>query len=150
MCPSPQVFCWRCWDVTAPSSLLHLLQEETEQPTVSYSFWQANPFGRVSPVFSSQTPQGLSSYSQIPTCNQLQSQTLQPWDSSSRLSGQHNQPPKAQALCSISGSMISSYIFHTVPASFSKWVKLLTAPISSSLPVQPQGPLCSHMILSLC
>lgn len=51
-------------DVTAPSSPLRLLQEETEQPTVSYSFWQApaNPFGRVSPASSPQTPQGLSSY----------------------------------------------------------------------------------------
>lgn len=60
--------------------------------------------------------------SQIPTCTWLQSQTLQPWDTSSRLSGQHNQPPKAQALHSISSSMTSCYIFHTIPASFSKRV----------------------------
>lgn len=60
--------------------------------------------------------------SQIPTCTQQQSQTLQPWDTSSRLSGQHNQPSKAQALHYISSSMISCYIFHTVPASFSKRV----------------------------
>ena len=64
MCSSPQVFCWQHWDVTAPSSPLHLLQEETEQPTVSYSFWQAptNPLGRVSPASSSHTPEGLSGY----------------------------------------------------------------------------------------
>lgn len=60
--------------------------------------------------------------SQIPTCAQLQSQIFQLWDTSTRLSGQHNQPPKAQALHYISSSMISCYIFHTVPASSSKWV----------------------------
>lgn len=61
VCRSPRAF---CWDVTAPSSALRPLQEETEQPAVSYSSWQApaNPFGRVSPVSSPQAPQGLSGY----------------------------------------------------------------------------------------
>lgn len=60
--------------------------------------------------------------SQIPRCNRLQGQTLQPWDTHSRLSRQQKQPPKAQALCCISGSMISCCIFRRAPASFSKWV----------------------------
>lgn len=84
--------------------------------------------------------------SQIPPCSQPQSQALQCWDTSTRLSGQQNQPPKAQALRYIFTSMTSCYIFHTVPASLSKRVVFLYFPYPP--PAHSLGALHAHVLLS--
>lgn len=84
--------------------------------------------------------------SQIPPCSQPQSQALQRWDTSTRLSGQQNQPPKAQALHYIFTSMTSCYIFHTVPASLSKRVVFLYFPYPP--PAHSLGALHAHVLLS--
>lgn len=124
MCLGPQLFCWQHRDVTTPSSLLpYSGRSQSSQQSVIAS-------GRLQLILLEgfhQSPlpkllRGSPVTSQIPTCNRLQGQTLQPWDTRLRLSRQQNQPPKAQALCCISGSMISCCVFHAVPASFSKRV----------------------------
>lgn len=72
--------------------------------------------------------------SQIPPRTRQQSQTLQAWDTSVRLSGQHQQPPKAQVLRCISSSMISCCIFQAVPASLSR--------VAHCFPSPPPPPPC--------
>lgn len=84
--------------------------------------------------------------SQIPPCSQPQSQALQGWDTSTRLSGQQNQPPKAQALRYSFTSMTSCYIFHTVPASLSKRVVFCYFPYPP--PAHSLGALHAHVLLS--
>lgn len=147
-CPSPWVF---CWDVTAPSSLLRLLQEETEQPTVSYSFWQtpANPFGRVSPASSPQTPQGLSSY--FPNTSTHSAAEPNPPSLGHQSEVVRTTQPATQ------GTGVTPHLqFHDLMLHFPGRHCLFEQscslfPLSSSLShAQPRGSPCLPIILSLC
>lgn len=84
--------------------------------------------------------------SQIPPHTRLQSQTLQGWDSSVRLSGQHKQPPKAQVL-------MLHLQFHELMLHFSRQSLPLRAELLSVSPLlphaRPRGSPCSHTELVL-